>query len=359
MRKKKHTVSAAVLILILLFTSLSSSSCKPKYKEYNYQFLGTFDTVVNIVGHMTSQKKFDELKTYAEKRFNELNKLFDIYHEYDGIKNIKNINDNAGISPVVVEEEILNLLILSKTWYTKTNGKVNVAFGNVLKIWHDYRTKADPEDDNPEIPTIEELQKANENVSIDSIVLNLNNKTVFISDPKVRLDVGAVAKGYATEIVVDELQELGFDSFAISAGGNVKISGKPLSKDRDNWIIGIQNPEPDEDLIPSDDLIDRIAANDTSIVTSGWYQRYFISGGKIYHHIIDPETLFPANYYKAVTIVYPDSGICDILSTAIMLMPYETAAEFIKGIEGAQAYFVLFDGTVKTTAGMAKMLVAK
>ncbi|MHB1483203.1 MAG: FAD:protein FMN transferase [Saccharofermentanales bacterium] len=358
MQRKKH-IASAVLVFILVFTSLSASSCKPKYKEYSYQFLGTFDTVINVVGHMTSQKRFDELSVYTEKRFNELNKLYDIYHVYPGIKNIKDINDKAGVSAVTVRDEIMNLLVLSKSWYKKTNGKVNIAFGSVLKIWHDYRAKADPEDKNPEIPSIGDLEKANEHVSIDSIILNLQDKTVFINDPKVQIDIGAAAKGYATEIVVNELKALGFDSFAISAGGNVKVTGKPIAKNRDAWIIGIQNPEPDKNLIPSNEIIDKISATDTSIVTSGWYQRYFISGGKIYHHIIDPQTLFPANYYKAVTIVYPDSGICDILSTAVMLMPYETAVEYIKGIKGAEAYFVLFDGSIKTTAGMAAMLVKK
>jgi len=360
MNKRMNKVSSGILIIILLFTSISTSSCKPKYNAYTYQFTGSFDTVISLVGHMTSQKEFDRFSKYAEDRFNELNKLYEIYKDFDGIKNIKTINDNAGIAPVAVQKDIMDLLVLSKEWYKKTNGKVNIALGSVLKIWHYYRTNADPNDKNPPIPTIQELQIANEHVSIEALVLDLVNNTVFINDPKVQLDVGSVAKGYATEVVANELEKIGFISFAISAGGNVKVVGRPLAKDRDKWIIGIQNPEPEEvNSDPNGGLINKVAVINTSVVTSGWYQRYFISGGVIYHHIIDPVTLFPQNYYKAVTIVYKDSGISDILSTAVMLMPYEEAVQFIAQFPGVEVYFVLFNGEVRKTKGMDALLIGQ
>ena len=359
--KFSKMVSALLLAVLLLTNLIFSSSCKPKYTAYTYQFLGTFDTAVSLVGHMTSQKEFDKFSAYAEKRFNELNKLYDIYHDYDGVINIKTINDNAGIAPVTVRKEIIDLLAQSKAWYKKTNGKVNIALGSVLKIWHDARTYANdnPQLTDPPVPTLQELQAANEHVSIDSLVLDTEKSTVFIQDPKVQLDVGAVAKGYTTEIVANELSALGYNSFAISAGGNVKVVGKPLAKDRDTWIIGIQNPQPDVSSDPNEGIINKVAVNDTSVVTSGWYQRYFISGGKIYHHIIDPDTLFPQNYYRAVTIVYPDSGIADILSTAVMLMPYEDAVKFAATIPGVEVYFILFNGDVRTTKGMDAILMDK
>jgi thiamine biosynthesis lipoprotein len=183
--------------------------------------------------------------------------------------------------------------------------------------------------------------------------------TAYLSDPDSSIDLGAVAKGYTTELVCDELESEGFKSFAISAGGNVKVVGKPLAKDRDTWIIGIQNPVSTTSAGTTDDLIDKVAVVDVCVVTSGWYQRYFKVDGKIYHHIIDPVTLYPQNYYKSVTIVHEDSGICDLLSTALMLIPYEEGLAFIKTIPGADAYWVLDDGTIKTTAGMDAILVSK
>jgi thiamine biosynthesis lipoprotein len=361
MRRRRQSKSVAFQALFLsaclMMSTLTLSSCQSRYEAYSYEFTGTFDTVISLVGHMASKKEFDSFSTYAEKRLTELHQLYDIYHDYDGMKNIKTINDNAGIAPVVVSDEVYNLLSFSKDWYTKTNGKVNIALGSVLKIWHDYRSQADMESDNNPIPTMQELMTANEHVSIDSLVLDSKAKTAYVNDAKVQLDVGAVAKGYATELVCNELSAKGYKSFAISAGGNVKVVGKPLAKNRSTWTIGIQNPDPNINPDPNVGLVAKVSVEDTSVVTSGWYQRYFVSGGKIYHHIIDPVTLFPQNYYKAITIVYPDSGISDVFSTAIMLMPYEEAVQFLKQYPGVNVYFILFDGTVKTTEGMDQLLI--
>ncbi len=354
----KMTLSFMFAIVILL-NSILMTGCKPAYQSFSYEFTGAFDTVISVVAHLKSQKEFDAFSTYAEKRFQELNKLYDIYHEYPGINNIMSINKNAGVKPVIVKKEIIDLLVFSKEWYGKSNGKFNVAFGSVLKIWHEYRTRADLDSDDNAIPKLSDLKQANQDTSIENIIINSKDSTVFIDDPKVLLDVGAVAKGYATELVANELNAKGYNSFAISAGGNVKVVGIPLAKDRKTWVIGIQNPDPNMNNVPDPNsgLINKVSVIDTSVVTSGWYQRYFMSGGKIYHHIIDPVTLFPQNYYQAITIIYPDSGISDILSTTIMLMPYEDAIKYIAKIPGAEAYFILFNGEVKATPGMAKLLM--
>lgn len=353
----RRIVLTVFLLLALIIPSFSMISCKKNYKVFSYDFLGTFDTVISIVAHLETQKEFDEFREYTENRFIKLNQFYDIYHNYEGINNIKTINDMAGKNPVVVDKEIMDLLLLSKEWYEKTNSKVNIALGSVLKVWHDYREMADEESNNNKIPTLDELRIANLHTSITQLELDIAKSTAFIKDPKVLLNVGAIAKGYATEIVANELKTKGYKSFAISAGGNVKVVGKPLAKDRDTWLIGIQNPDPEMDLDAESGLINKVSVVDQSVVTSGWYQRYFKSGGKIYHHIIDPMTLFPQNYYQAVTIIYPDSGISDILSTAVMLMPYEEAVKFLEKIPGVNAYFILMDGSVKVTKGMEKLLV--
>ena len=125
------------------------------------------------------------------------------------------------------------------------------------------------------------------------------------------LDLGSTAKGFATELVARELEERGVKSAVISAGGNVRIIGKPLDG-RDNFRIGIQNPEVEN----GEDTICVVNVAGTSVVTSGDYQRYFTVDGVRYCHIIDPDTLKPSNNLKSVTIIKGDSGLCDFLSTA-------------------------------------------
>jgi len=262
------------------------------------------------------------------------------------------------MEPVIIGEDLMSLLEFAVEWYAKSNTKVNIAFGSVLKIWHDYREEADPLSADNKIPSLSELEDASEHTSIDFLVLDHNEMTAFLTDPDARLDLGAIAKGYAVESICDELEGMGYDSFAISAGGNVKTIGKPLARDRETWIIGIQDPDEEVNSGANENVIDKVKVNDLSVVTSGWYQRYFISDGKIYHHIIDPETLFPQDYYKAVTVIHPDSGVCDVLSTALMLMPWEEGSAFLAGIPDAEAYWILSDGTVKTTDGMKSLLLS-
>ncbi len=366
MKFPKRQVLTFFLLAGLLAASLSAGACKgmptatgiPSYEAYTDQFLGAFDTTISLIGHMTSQKQFDEFSAYAENRFQELNRLFDIYHDYPGVANLKTVNDQAGIAPVAVSQEIIDLLSLAEEWAAKTDGKVNVAFGSVLALWHAAREQASASGDGQgEVPDLTLLEEANRHVLIGSLILDKTNRTAYLDDPQARIDVGAVAKGFAVELVAGELSALGYTSFAISAGGNVKVVGEPLATGRDAWVIGIRNPVADEDLKDSEEILAKAAVTNTSVVTSGWYQRFFVADGAVYHHIIDPDTLFPSNTCKSVTIVYPDSGIADILSTAAMLMPYDEAAAWIETIPGAAAYFVLLDGEVKTAGAMEVLLI--
>lgn len=358
MKRKRCFFLPALMILLILLSMVSLCSCKPQYHVYNYQFTGTFDTFISLVGHMKTQTEFDGFAGYAEKRFNELNKLYDIYHNYDGIHNVKSINDNAGVTPVKIDKDLMDLLVFAQKWHDKTNGKMNIAFGSVLEIWHQFRTQANT-GSAPSIPKMEDLQKANEHTSIRNLIINTEEGTAYLSDPMARLDVGAVAKGFATERVTGELKAKGYNSFAISAGGNVEVAGKPLANQRDAWVIGIENPmigTQDESASSGKELIAKLAVTDTSVVTSGWYQRYYLYDGIAYHHIIDPQTLYPSRYCKAVTVICRDSGISDVLSTTLMLMPYEAAVEYLKQYPGVEAYWVLENGDIKMTGGMEALL---
>lgn len=362
MRKSKQihrTISIMVMSAVLISSLSILTSCKSKTAVYSDQLMGSFDTVISIVAHQDSKAKFDEIFKYSKTRFEELHKLYDIYNLYPGVNNAKTINDNAGKSPVKVGKELIDVLNISIEWNKKTTGKFNIAFGSVLKIWHNYREMADPEDDKAQIPTLKELQEANKHTSINDLVVDTSKGEVFIKDAKMQIDLGAIAKGYATELVAYELKAKGYTNFAISAGGNVKTVGYPAARDAQNWTIGIQDPNKPTNTDPNDGLINKVLVKDTSVVTSGWYQRYFKSNGKIYHHIIDPGTLFPPDYFQAVTVVYPDSGICDVLSTTLMILPPEESYAFIKTIPGANAFWILADGTIKVSEGMNDMLANK
>ena len=129
------------------------------YTKYSAQFYGTFDTVVQIVGYCKTEEEFSRYAGQIKSRMEELSQLYDIYYEYSDENNLKTINDNAGIQPVPVREEILDLIEFCQEWYGKTDGKVNIALGPVLSIWHNYmeRYSADPTD--AKLPKIESLME--------------------------------------------------------------------------------------------------------------------------------------------------------------------------------------------------------
>jgi thiamine biosynthesis lipoprotein len=126
------------------------------------------------------------------------------------INNIKTINDSAGNSPVPVRQEIIDLLLFSKEWYEKTDGTTNIALGPVLKIWRDYRENALDDPKNAALPPLDLLETAALYTDINKVILNLAENTVFLENEKMSLDVGAVGKVFATELVVEEIQEQGF-----------------------------------------------------------------------------------------------------------------------------------------------------
>ncbi|OQB23348.1 MAG: Thiamine biosynthesis lipoprotein ApbE precursor [Firmicutes bacterium ADurb.Bin182] len=335
----------AVLIAILILFNMSSCSLV-KTNRYEAQFLVLFDTITTLVSYMKTKDEFSDFSTLVYDNLKEYHELYDIYNDYEGVNNLKTINDNAGLSPVKVDQRIIDLLKFAKTLYEQTGGKVNVAFGAVLKIWHDYRTSGIDDPESAKLPSVQELADASEHTDINDIIIDEENSTVFLSDPQMRLDVGAVAKGYAVERVAETAKENGFTNALISVGGNVRALGN--KGDGTLWNVAIQNPEPQG---PNLHIVN---IDELSVVSSGDYERFYIVDGKKYHHIIDPDTLFPAGFMTAVTIITADSGYADALSTAVFNMPYEQGLEFIDALPGVEAMWVLKDGTKKYSSGFMK-----
>ncbi|HBT63422.1 MAG TPA: FAD:protein FMN transferase [Ruminococcaceae bacterium] len=330
-----------VTLLLACAMVFTSSSCIQRKKRYEAQFLQLFDTVTTMVAYMDSRVEFEEFSVLIHDSLEEYHTLFDIYHDYEGIPNIKTINDNAGKRPVKVDSRIIDLLKFSKQAYTRTQGRCNIALGAVLKIWHDYREAGIDDPQNAALPKLSQLQEAAKHTDINHIIIDEGNSTVFLSDAEMSIDVGGVAKGYATEKVALLAKDKGYTSALLSVGGNVRAIGSKDGKGKP-WNVGIQDPDASQgntDLLVT-------AIDDKSVVTSGSYQRYYTVDGKRYHHIINPETLMPSTYFKAVTIICRDSGIADELSTALYNMPYEQGVEYIDSLPETEALWILENGEI-------------
>ena len=340
----------AILIGTVLLVNLVACSSQKKTR-YEGEFLLLFDTVTKIVAYTDSKENFTRYSQLIYDNLKEYHQLYDIYNNYPNINNIKTINDNAGIKPVKVDKKIIDLLVFSKKWYKNTDGKMNVAFGSVLKIWHKHRTEGLEDEANASLPKMDELRKAAKHTDINKLIIDEANSTVFLSDPEMSLDVGAVGKGFATEQVSQIAIKNGFTSGIISVGGNVRTIGNK-GVNGELWNLGIQNP----DLESKESNIRIVYLEDLSLVTSGVYERYYTVNGKQYHHIIDPNTLFPSEYFTAVTIVCKDSGVADALSTGVFNMPFEKGLKYINSLPDTEALWVMKNGDIKYSANFEKFL---
>lgn len=336
-----------------MLTGMTSCAKTDAYdmKRYEAEFIELFNTFTKIVGYSETEEEF---KSYAQQIYDDLteyHRLYDIYNDYDGLNNIKTINDNAGIKPVKVDQKIIDLLVFSKSMYELTDGKTNVAYGSVLKLWHDYRTDGIDDPENAELPPLEMLQEASEHTDINDVIIDIENSTVFLKDPMMSLDVGAIAKGYATEQVADRLAADGLVSAILNVGGNVRAIGNNIKTD-EPWSVGIQNPDNESE----EAILDLIKLENASMVSSGDYERYYTVDGKRYNHIIDTETLFPAENFTAVTVICEDSGVADALSTAIYCMDFEEGHKLIQSMEGSEAMWIFKDKSVRYSEGFEALI---
>ncbi len=333
----------AVFCVLCLLLCGCAEVTKPQQKRYTASFLNLFDTVTTIVGYAESQQAFQSIAQSIHDELEVYHQLFDIYNSYAGVNNLKTVNDQAGISPVKVDGRILTLLKDCKAYYELSGGKVNVAFGSVLRLWHAARQDSINDPANAYIPDAQVLQEAAKHTDMDAIILDDAASTVYISDPEGRLDVGAVAKGWAAQKVCENAPE----GLLVSVGGNVIATGPKPAGER--WTVGIQDPD------GGDRYLHTLFVSSGCIVTSGDYQRTFLADGKSYHHIIDPETLQPGKLWRSVSIVCADSGLADALSTALFLMSREAGQALLTQCE-AEAMWVDAEGKIFYSPGFEALI---
>lgn len=348
---------AAALSLSLLAgcgstSGSTASSAADGPQRYSTVFYDVFDTVTQVIAYCDSEEEFTAQMDALHADLVEYNQLYDIYNDYDGVTNIKTINDHAGIAPVTVDDKILGMLELAQTMYDTTGGKLNIALGSVLNIWHNYREAAlaDDNDSNNQLPTQEELDAAAQHCDIANLIIDEDAKTVYLADPAMSLDVGSVGKGYAVEQAAQAAEARGLTSALISVGGNLRAIGtKPNGS---QWVGGVENPWNSSEVYTTDSsTVAAVKMSDLSLVTSGDYQRYYVVDGVRYHHLIDPATLWPAAYFDGVSVLAPDSGVADCLTTGLFCMPLEEGQKLVESLDGVEAMWCTPDQQAVASSG--------
>ena len=271
------------------------------WQEYTVYWFDVFDTVTRVVGYAPSQEEWTRQMDALHEDLVAYHQLFDIYNSYEGVTSLKDVNEQAGSGPVQVDERTFEMLSLAKEMYTVTNGKLNVAMGDVLSLWHDYREEGLANPDSAQLPPQEELEEAAAHGSIQDLILDEEACTVQFADPQLQLDVGSVGKGYAVEQAARAAEARGATSLFISVGGNLRAIGHRA--DGRDWIGGVQDPWNLEDTLCSVNV-----QNGESLVTSGDYLRYYTVDGKRYCHLVDPDTLYPAERFLSLIHILKIGG---------------------------------------------------
>ena len=332
-----------LIVFVVVACLFTGCSAKKELKQYTATFLTLFDTVTTVIGRDVSEEAFSLKAQRVYDQLYEYHVLFDIYNAYESVNNLKTVNDNAGVQPVQVDKRIIDLIDDLKRYYELTHYRVNAAMGSVLSLWHEARQDGINDPLNAYLPDDHALEEASRHTDFDHVIVDQGKSTVYLSDPAMSLDVGAVAKGWAAGKVAQASPA----GLLISVGGNVVATG-PKDEKGTRWVIGIQDPD-------SDQYLHTIYLDKGSVVTSGDYQRSYQVNGEAYHHIIDPDTLYPAKRYRAVTVVCPDSGLADALSTALFLLPMEEGQALLTKC-GAEAVWIDLEGNLHYSSAFQKLI---
>lgn len=285
-----------------------------------------------------STQLFNELETIISY----YNETSDKYKNFEGVVNVKTINDNP-TDTHTVDEDLFSLLKFTFDHQDEVDNLFNAALGPVLQVWHNYRENCNLSNICA-VPTFEELNVFKPLTNPADITLDEANFTITMKEG-MSIDLGGISKGYITRELIEKIEEYNLYGYLINNGtSNISVGGLRPKRESGKFIIGVLDPRNEE--WENNAYATVFLADGEHLVTSGDYQQYYEADGEFYHHIIHNETLFPERYSRSVSIVASDPALADLYSTAIFLMPIEDGKEFVNGIDGLEAIWFGLDSTI-------------
>jgi thiamine biosynthesis lipoprotein len=253
----------------------------------------------------------------------EIRRIERLLTTFDDASQTNLINRNAGIAPVQVDKEIFDLINRSKKISELTQGAFDISYGSVDKsLWNFDKTMT-------RLPDQQTAKRLVRLINYKNILLDVDLSTVFLKEKGMRIGFGGIGKGYAAEMAKSFLVQKGVTSGIVNAAGDLTVWGhQPGGKP---WTIGIASPD------SARQAFSFLEITDTSVATSGNYEKFVVIDGKKYSHTIDPKTGLPVRGIKSVTIICPNAEIADAMATPAMIMGVKVGLDLInqvKGIEG-------------------------
>ena len=320
---------AFILISGLLFTACGDPN---EFNHRRSQFL--MGTLVEI----SVIEKDEKLAiTAIQHAFREIRRLENLMSIHIPDSEVSKINQAAGKDRVPVSKELMVVIQRSLFWSEKTAGAFDITIGPAQELWNF---------DAPSLPSKNSIADAIK--KIDFRKIQLEEQNIFLPEKWMRLNLGAIAKGYAVDKAIDVLRKNKIQNALINAGGDLKSIGK--RSDQLNWRIGLQHPRNSESLLAS------FSISGNAVATSGDYQKYFEQNGKRYHHILDPKTGYPATTGSmSATVIAKNVMDADALSTAIFVLGPEKGIALIDSLSDTEGLIIDSEGETRVSRNMGSI----
>jgi thiamine biosynthesis lipoprotein len=319
------------VVCFMLLISITLLGCSAKNEDSSFKSDYKMGTIV-------------QLKVYGAGVESTVEEAFTLIDELEqkmslNIKGseINQVNNSAGKKGVEVSIDTYRVIDRALNYAKLSQGYFDPTIGPVVKLWG-------IGSEEQQIPSKDELADKLKLVNYKQVKLNPEIKSISLATAGMILDVGGIAKGYAADKVIELLKGQGVKSAYISLGGNVSVLGaKP---DGSDWKVGIQDPK----AKTRGEVIGIVNVKDKTVVTSGNYERYFIEDGVRYHHILNPQTGYPArNGVISATIVAKSSFDADALSTAVYILGVEQGLQLVNTLDGVEAILITEDDQIYVT----------
>ena len=332
------TISALSLALPLAF----SGGCSKAPEKIIDQTRLFMSTVVRIEVSLSPGDDENKVRDAINKAFEEIKRIEDVYSVYNPAGEISKINRLRKNEKLQISDGVFSLIHKSIDYSERTSGAFDITVKPLVDLWHRAKIRS-------EVPGEDEVKHALDRVGYKNIALDETGRTISFKKEQMAIDMGGVAKGYATDRAIKTLEDAGIDNALVTSGGDMYCLGKKSNTEL--WKVGIRHPR------DKNKLFLEISLKDKAISTSGDYERYFILKGKRYSHIINPETGYPiGDDVVSASVISPDSTTSDILATAICILG-EKGLSMIKPFGGINAILVFKNKerfTVKMSSGIRK-----
>lgn len=349
----KKSIWYGVIALFLLLTACNRSP------QETTCYSSTCNHYVDAAsGYTVTQKDGFALGTYINIKLYDSKKVddeilaegFRLFYEYEQMisahrpdSDIDQINQSAGLSGVIVSEEVAHLITQSQHYYEQSEGLFDISIGALVTLWN-------IGSDEAAVPSFDLIDDALEKVDFRKVQWNEENREIFLPHKGMQIDMGGIAKGYIADQVKAYFMDHGISHGILNVGGNVIVIGEKPHVGP--WRIGIRDPQG----TPSDTICG-VTITDCSVVSSGVYERFFEQDGVRYHHILNPFTGFPEdNELLSTTIISKYSIDGDALSTSTFLLGLNRSSQLIDSLSDVEAIFVTKDHQIFVTHGLASQV---